>query len=137
VVIVNKRVSRTEEIISTRENVKTLGNPCPSIAFSTMNPSRTCLGSKSGFRTKKSATNRLSHGNFSQSKITRNCVKVITKTHSPDYFILFYFILFYFILFYFIFSGTAAQRWLWPPRFSRFLDHTKRRVTVGSTPLDE
>jgi hypothetical protein len=36
-----------------------------------------------------------------------------------------------------IFSGSAAQRELWPPRFTRFRDHTQRRATVGSTPLDE
>jgi hypothetical protein len=36
-----------------------------------------------------------------------------------------------------IFSGFAAQRGLWPPRFTRFLDHTQRRATVGRTPLDE
>jgi hypothetical protein len=74
------------------------------------------------------------------------------------------------ILFYFIFSGSAAQRGLWPPvagygllsqamascrrlwppvsgygllsqgmasSFTRFLDHTQRRTTVGRTPLDE
>jgi hypothetical protein len=37
----------------------------------------------------------------------------------------------------FIFSGSAAQRELWPSRFTRFLDHTQRRPTVGKTPLDE
>jgi hypothetical protein len=36
-----------------------------------------------------------------------------------------------------IFSDTADQRGLWPPRHTRFSDHTKRRATVGSTPLDE
>jgi hypothetical protein len=57
-------------------------------------------------------------------------------------------------------SGSAAQRGLWPPlalqpsagygllwlcsparamasSFTRFLDHTKRRATVGRAPLDE
>jgi hypothetical protein len=33
-----------------------------------------------------------------------------------------------------ILSGSAAQRRLWPPRYTRFLDHT-RRATVGRTPL--
>jgi hypothetical protein len=32
--------------------------------------------------------------------------------------------------------GSAAQRGLWPPRFTRFLYHT-RRATAGRTPLDE
>jgi hypothetical protein len=36
-----------------------------------------------------------------------------------------------------IFSGFAAQRGLWPPRHTRFLDHTQRRATVGRIPLDE
>jgi hypothetical protein len=36
-----------------------------------------------------------------------------------------------------IFSGSAAQRGLWPLRITRLLDHTQRRTTVGSTPLDE
>jgi hypothetical protein len=36
-----------------------------------------------------------------------------------------------------IFSGIAAQRGLWSPRHTRFLDHTQRRATVGRTPLDE
>jgi hypothetical protein len=35
------------------------------------------------------------------------------------------------------FSGTAAQRGIWRPRSTRFLDHTQRRTTVGRTPLDE
>jgi hypothetical protein len=36
-----------------------------------------------------------------------------------------------------IFSGSAAQRGIWPPRITRFLDHTQQRATVGRTPLDE
>jgi hypothetical protein len=36
-----------------------------------------------------------------------------------------------------IFSGSAAQRGLWLPRHTRFLDPTKRRATVGRTLLDE
>jgi hypothetical protein len=40
------------------------------------------------------------------------------------------------ILFIIIVYGSAAQRGLWPPRTTRFLDHT-RNVTVGRTPLDE
>jgi hypothetical protein len=34
-----------------------------------------------------------------------------------------------------IFSGSAAQCGLWPPRHTKFLDHTQRRATVGRTPL--
>jgi hypothetical protein len=41
------------------------------------------------------------------------------------------------IIIFIIYSGSAAQRGLWPPRFTWFLDHTQRRVTVGRTPLDE
>jgi hypothetical protein len=33
--------------------------------------------------------------------------------------------------------GSAAQHGLWPPRHTRFLDHTQRRATAGRTPLDE
>jgi hypothetical protein len=36
-----------------------------------------------------------------------------------------------------IFSCSAAQRGLWPPCTTRFLDHTQPRATVGRTPLDE
>jgi hypothetical protein len=36
-----------------------------------------------------------------------------------------------------LFSGSAAQRGLWLCSFTRFLDHTQRRATVGRTPLDE
>jgi hypothetical protein len=35
-----------------------------------------------------------------------------------------------------IISGSAAQRGLWPPRHTGFLDHT-RRAKVGRTPLDK
>jgi hypothetical protein len=35
------------------------------------------------------------------------------------------------------FSGSAAQGGLWPPRITRFLDHTQRLSTVGRTPLNE
>jgi hypothetical protein len=34
-------------------------------------------------------------------------------------------------------SDSAAQRGLWPPRTTRFRDHTQRRATVDMTPLDE
>jgi hypothetical protein len=37
----------------------------------------------------------------------------------------------------FIISGSAAQRGLWLPRHTRFLEHTQRRATVGRTPPDE
>jgi hypothetical protein len=35
------------------------------------------------------------------------------------------------------FSGSAAEHGLWPPRTTRFHDHTQRRATIGRTPLDE
>jgi bacillopeptidase F (M6 metalloprotease family) len=38
-------------------------------------------------------------------------------------------------LLFIIFSGSAAKSR--PPRHMRFLDHTKRRATVGRTPVDE
>jgi hypothetical protein len=41
----------------------------------------------------------------------------------------------YIIIIITIISGTAAQRGLWLPRHTRFLDHTQRRATVSSTPL--
>jgi hypothetical protein len=34
------------------------------------------------------------------------------------------------------FYDSAAQRGLWPPRTTRFRDHTERRATVGMAPLD-
>jgi hypothetical protein len=37
----------------------------------------------------------------------------------------------------FFFSGSAAQRGLWPSRPRGFRDHTQRHATVGRTSLDE
>jgi hypothetical protein len=39
------------------------------------------------------------------------------------------------IILFFIFSGSAARRGLLPPRFTRFLDHTRRSATVGRNSL--
>jgi hypothetical protein len=36
-----------------------------------------------------------------------------------------------------IISGSAAQRGLWPPRHTRFREHTQWRAIVGRTPLNE
>jgi len=36
----------------------------------------------------------------------------------------------------FVFGATAPQ-WAKASSFTRFLDHTRRRTTVGWTPLDE
>ena len=36
----------------------------------------------------------------------------------------------------FVFGATAPQ-WARASSFTRFLDHTQRRTTVGRTPLDE
>ena len=36
-----------------------------------------------------------------------------------------------------IFFGTKAPPWARASSFSRFLDRTQRRSTVGRTPLDE
>ena len=33
--------------------------------------------------------------------------------------------------------GATAPQWAWVSSFTRFLDHTQRRTTVGRTPLDE
>ena len=33
--------------------------------------------------------------------------------------------------------GTTSRQWARASSFTRFLDHTKRRITVGRTPLDE
>ena len=38
--------------------------------------------------------------------------------------------------FYFSFGATAPQ-WAMASPFTRFLDHTQRRTTIGRTPLDE
>ena len=37
----------------------------------------------------------------------------------------------------FFFNGAAAPKWAMASSFTRFLDHTQRRTTVGRTPLDE
>jgi hypothetical protein len=37
----------------------------------------------------------------------------------------------------FSFCGAATQRGSWLPHSRGFLDHTRRRTTVGRTPLDE
>jgi hypothetical protein len=52
---------------------------------------------------------------------------LVTHTNNP----------FEIYLLFIILSGSAAQRGLWPPRFTRFLDHTQRHGTVGRTPLDK
>ena len=33
--------------------------------------------------------------------------------------------------------GTITTDWVWLLIFTRFLDHTQRRTTVGRTPLNE
>jgi hypothetical protein len=35
------------------------------------------------------------------------------------------------------FFGATAPQWARAPSFTRFIDHTQRRTTVGRTPLDE
>ena len=40
------------------------------------------------------------------------------------------------LFFHFVF-GTTAPQWTRASSFTRFLDHTQRRTTVGRTPLDE
>ena len=42
----------------------------------------------------------------------------------------------FFSICFFVF-GTAAPQWARASSFTRFLDHTQRRTTVGRTPLDE
>jgi hypothetical protein len=42
-----------------------------------------------------------------------------------------------FICTFFSLFGTTAPQWARAPSFTRFLDHIKRRTTVGRTPLDE
>ena len=37
----------------------------------------------------------------------------------------------------FVYFGTTAPQWARASSFTRFLDHTQRRTTVGRTPLDE
>jgi len=39
--------------------------------------------------------------------------------------------------FFFPFGATAPPQWARAPSFTKFLDHTQRRATVGRTPLDE
>ena len=38
---------------------------------------------------------------------------------------------------YFFSFGSTAPQWVMASSFTRFLDHTQRRTTVGRTPLDE
>ena len=37
----------------------------------------------------------------------------------------------------YIFGGHDSPQWVMASSFTRFLDHTQRRATVGRTPLDE
>jgi len=37
----------------------------------------------------------------------------------------------------FVFHGATAPQWVMACTFTRFLDHTQRRTTVGRTSLDE
>jgi hypothetical protein len=46
-----------------------------------------------------------------------------------------YYVLIY-TYFFFVFGATAPQ-WARASSFTRFLDHTQRRITTGRTPLDE
>jgi hypothetical protein len=41
-----------------------------------------------------------------------------------------YYYYYYYYYYYIIISGSAALRWLWPPRYTRFLNHPQRRATV-------
>jgi hypothetical protein len=43
----------------------------------------------------------------------------------------------YHIISYTFICGAATQRVSWPPHSWGFIDHTQRRTTVGTTPLDE
>jgi hypothetical protein len=63
--------------------------------------------------------------------VTAVMLKDTIKGRIIDYYYYYYYLLFI------IFFGCASHRGLWPPRFTRFLDHTQRRATVGRTPLDE
>ena len=37
----------------------------------------------------------------------------------------------------YFFEGCNSPQWAMASSFTRFLDHTQRRTTVGRTPLDE
>ena len=41
------------------------------------------------------------------------------------------------IFFFFFFIWRDSTQWTMTTSFTRFLDHTHRRTTVGRTPLDE
>ena len=43
----------------------------------------------------------------------------------------------YLFIYLFIYFGATAPQWIRSSSFTRFLDHTQRRTTVGRTPLDE
>jgi hypothetical protein len=58
-------------------------------------------------------------------------------SYNSNYIIIIIIIMIMIIIIIIIFSGSAAQRGLWPPRHTRFLDHTQRRATLGRTSLDE
>jgi hypothetical protein len=61
-------------------------------------------------------------GWIAQLAISRPWVGVSHTPQDPNYALLCFF-------------GSAAQRVLWPPRTTRFLDHKQRRTTVGRTLL--
>ena len=43
----------------------------------------------------------------------------------------------YSILGYLLVFGATAPQWTRPPSFTKFLEHTQRRATIGRSPLDE
>jgi len=40
-------------------------------------------------------------------------------------------------MFFFFWRDSHSPQWAMASSFTRFLDHTQRRITVGGTPLDE
>jgi hypothetical protein len=71
-------------------------------------------------------------------KLTNKITSPPDMIHSTRsiWYVLWY-ILLIIIIIIIIFSGSAAQRGLWPPRSRSFVITQKRRATVGRTPLDE
>ena len=91
------------------ENRSTRRKICPSATLSTTNPTWTGLGVNPGLRGERPTTNRLGHRLFSfPYHWTPICFLAL---HPPQ--------------------------WAMASSLMRFLDHTQRHTTVGTSPLDE
>jgi len=67
----------------------------------------------------------------------RRLTLVIFQLDAQNYLFIYLFIYLYVCIYNFFLFGATAPQWAMSFSFTRFLDHTQRRSTVGRTPLDE